>query len=141
MLPKEVNLRQSLVHLHVHKKLGTPCHRVTILISEVECRRGSNVIVVHPGSRYLRIGRASDVNPVCVPNVIARKHEGPVPTPVFSEGISRPRNRRPKLQSPAPAENGDEYAVSVQSDDPVRLRNAMPLEVFHFFAISSSMIR
>lgn len=67
----------------------------------------------------MRIGRASDVNPVSIPNVIARKRAQPVPAPVFSEGIARPRKeseKTPQSQSP----NGDEYAVTVQSDDPVR---------------------
>jgi actin-related protein len=31
------------------------------------------VIVIHPGSRFTRIGRACDVNPVTVPSVVARK--------------------------------------------------------------------
>ncbi|KAF8519013.1 hypothetical protein BU17DRAFT_76035 [Hysterangium stoloniferum] len=47
-----------------------------------EGRRGSNVIVIHPGSRFLRIGRASDVFPIAVPNVIARKSKVTVPPPV-----------------------------------------------------------
>ena len=78
------------------------------------------MIVVHPGSRSLRIGRASDVNPITVPNVIARRHNMPVPAPVFLEGVSRPRNRKPRPPAPTPPENGDEYAVTIQSDDPVR---------------------
>ncbi|KAF3926946.1 hypothetical protein ABW20_dc0107241 [Dactylellina cionopaga] len=35
---------------------------------------GSRVIVIHPGSRNLRIGRASDALPKTIPNVIARQH-------------------------------------------------------------------
>lgn len=93
------------------------------MVSEIKRRRGSNVIVIHPGSRWLRIGKASDVNPVAVPNVIARRHKTPVPVPVFPEGVSRPLSRTPKAQSPAPTEDGDEYAVTVQSDDPVRPSN------------------
>ncbi|KAF9973378.1 actin-like protein arp8 [Actinomortierella ambigua] len=34
---------------------------------------GSNVIVIHPGSRNLRIGRASDAYPIDLPHVIARR--------------------------------------------------------------------
>ncbi|KIM90506.1 hypothetical protein PILCRDRAFT_812253 [Piloderma croceum F 1598] len=83
-----------------------------------ETRRGSNVIVIHPGSRSLRIGKASDVNPVSVPNVIARKSKETVPEPIFSEGICRPRNKKQKPHSSAPVENGDEYAVTADSDDP-----------------------
>uniref|UniRef100_A0A8C5BHL4 Actin-related protein 8 n=1 Tax=Gadus morhua TaxID=8049 RepID=A0A8C5BHL4_GADMO len=33
------------------------------------------VVVIHPGSRTLRIGRATDTLPVSVPHVIARKHK------------------------------------------------------------------
>lgn len=33
------------------------------------------VIVIHPGSRTLRIGRATDTLPVTVPHVIARRHK------------------------------------------------------------------
>ncbi|KAG8860335.1 actin-like protein arp8 [Tulasnella sp. 330] len=44
---------------------------------------GSNVIVIHPGSRWLRIGRASDQFPLSIPHVIARKvapgHQEPPP--------------------------------------------------------------
>ncbi|GAA5890149.1 hypothetical protein JCM6882_009242 [Rhodosporidiobolus microsporus] len=36
----------------------------------------SRTIIIHPGSRFLRIGRASDIAPVSVPNVIARKLRG-----------------------------------------------------------------
>lgn len=32
-----------------------------------------NIIVIHPGSSNLRIGRASDSNPHCIFNAIARK--------------------------------------------------------------------
>lgn len=34
-------------------------------------------IVIHPGSRWLRIGLASQVAPTSIPNVIARKRRGP----------------------------------------------------------------
>ncbi|KAG9034783.1 actin-like protein arp8 [Tulasnella sp. JGI-2019a] len=44
----------------------------------------SNVIVIHPGSRWLRIGRASDQFPISIPHVIARKvtKEHTEPTPL-----------------------------------------------------------
>ncbi|KAF8268785.1 actin-related protein [Lactarius quietus] len=80
-----------------------------------EGRRGSHVIVIHPGSRYLRVGRASDVTPLTVPNVIARKTIN-APEPSFFKGISRPRNGR--TRPPPPPPNGDEYAVARASDDP-----------------------
>lgn len=33
------------------------------------------IVVIHPGSKALRIGRATDTLPVIVPHVIARKHK------------------------------------------------------------------
>lgn len=89
-----------------------------------ESRRGSNVIVIHPGSRWLRVGRAMDVNPTSVPNVIARKHKPPVPEPTFTERISRPRVRRldPSSLATSTSEE-DEYAVHALSDDPVCCSN------------------
>ncbi|CAG8632210.1 16864_t:CDS:10 [Racocetra fulgida] len=36
-------------------------------------QEGSKVLVIHPGSKYLRIGRASEAFPYVVPHVIARK--------------------------------------------------------------------
>lgn len=33
----------------------------------------SKTIIIHPGSRWLRMGRAGDAFPVTVPNVIARR--------------------------------------------------------------------
>ncbi|KAI9060920.1 actin-like ATPase domain-containing protein [Trametes sanguinea] len=83
-----------------------------------ETRRGSKVVVIHPGSRFLRIGRASDVTPLTIPNVIARKHAPPVPAPVYVEGISRPREERKRSTPSVTAPSADEYAVNVASDDP-----------------------
>ncbi|KAH9941980.1 actin-like ATPase domain-containing protein [Amylocystis lapponica] len=83
-----------------------------------EVRRGSKVLVIHPGSRFLRIGRASDVTPVTVPSVVARKHARPVASPPYVEGISRPRKENARTHAPAPLPPGDEYAVSFASDDP-----------------------
>lgn len=48
-------------------------HQLETLSEFVLSRRGSQVIVIHPGSRYLRIGKASDVVPVSIPCVVARK--------------------------------------------------------------------
>ena len=75
--------------------------------------------MIHPGSRFLRIGRASDVTPLTIPNVIARKHTPPIPDPVYVEGISRPREDRKRSTPSTTASSGDEYAVNVASDDPV----------------------
>ncbi|XP_053678699.1 actin-related protein 8 [Anopheles nili] len=37
--------------------------------------QAQNIIVIHPGSHYLRIGRASDVNPVRILHAIARRRK------------------------------------------------------------------
>ncbi|EJF64395.1 actin-like ATPase domain-containing protein [Dichomitus squalens] len=83
-----------------------------------ETRRGAKVIVIHPGSRFLRIGRASDVTPLSVPNVIARRYSSTVPSQTYVEGISRPREDRKRSTPSTTAPPGDEYAVNVASDDP-----------------------
>ncbi|KAI0741338.1 actin-like ATPase domain-containing protein [Daedaleopsis nitida] len=82
-----------------------------------ENRRGAKVIVIHPGSRYLRIGRASDVHPLVVPNVVARKQTGSVNPPKYVKGISRPREDRKRSTPSTSAPSGDEYAVTIASDD------------------------
>ncbi|TFK85506.1 actin-like ATPase domain-containing protein [Polyporus arcularius HHB13444] len=83
-----------------------------------ETRRGAKVIVLHPGSRFLRIGRASDVTPLTVPNVIARKQFAPVPPQKYLPGISRPREDRRRSTPSITPPTGDEYAVNIASDDP-----------------------
>ncbi|XP_051526120.1 actin-related protein 8 [Myxocyprinus asiaticus] len=35
------------------------------------------IVVIHPGSRTLRIGRATDTQPISIPHVIARRHKQP----------------------------------------------------------------
>ncbi|KAL1944865.1 hypothetical protein VTO73DRAFT_2485 [Trametes versicolor] len=100
-------------------------HRTRIALDEAgtatpteQTRRGSKVVVIHPGSRFLRIGRACDVTPLTIPNVIARKHTVPVSEPVYVQGISRPKEDRKRATPSTSASNGDEYAVNVASDDP-----------------------
>jgi actin-related protein 8 len=68
----------------------------------------------------MRIGRASDVTPLSVPNVIARKHKPPVPPSQFVPGISRPRKERERGHVSTVSQTGDEYSVALASDDPVR---------------------
>ncbi|KAF9223955.1 hypothetical protein BS17DRAFT_680844, partial [Gyrodon lividus] len=87
-------------------------------------RRGSQVVVIHPGSRYLRIGRASDVTPISIPNVIARQHKPPTPEPTYVESIARPRKGRNERSSTPQPPNGDEYAVAPPSDDPFEVKLA-----------------
>lgn len=105
----------------------------------MQSRRGSQVIVIHPGSRFLRIGKASDVNPFTVPNVIARRCKPPIPVPTRVEGISRPQ----KIQREVPAasqRSDDEYDVApVTSDDPVCMY--LSISFTGDEAVSSSMLK
>ena len=94
-------------------------------------RRGSDVIVIHPGSRFTRIGKACDINPVTVPSVVARKMrgDGTIPEPSYVKGIERPQ---PGMERTKPIQGnggGDEYSVSSQSNDPVSCWC-----YFHFFS-------
>jgi hypothetical protein len=79
------------------------------------------VIVIHPGSRFTRIGRACDINPVTVPTVIARKlhGDGAVPEPRYVNGIERPQPGTERTRPVQGTGGGDEYSVSSQSNDPV----------------------
>ncbi|KAG6886231.1 hypothetical protein C0993_010793 [Termitomyces sp. T159_Od127] len=76
-----------------------------------ESRRGSQVIVIHPGSRSLLIGKASDVSPTSVPNVVARKCKHPVPEFVRVEGITRPRKQS--------CDAGEEFAEKDPFDEKI----------------------
>jgi hypothetical protein len=78
------------------------------------------VIVLHPGSRFLRIGKASDVSPITVLNVVARKCTPPVPSSDQVERISRPRKGRRPTSEAEVEKNDDESEISLKSDDPVR---------------------
>ncbi|KAH9940809.1 actin-like ATPase domain-containing protein [Epithele typhae] len=71
-----------------------------------------------PGLAFPPNGRASDVSPLVVPNVIARKHTAPVPSPTYVEGISRPRDDRKRSAPSTLAPSGDEYGITIASDDP-----------------------
>ncbi|KAI0047018.1 hypothetical protein FA95DRAFT_1473176, partial [Auriscalpium vulgare] len=85
-------------------------------VSSLLSRCRDHVLVVHLGSRYLRIGYAASREPKVIPNVIARRVAPPAPPPVFVEGIPRPHRGRPR-PTPPPA-NGDEYAVASSLNDP-----------------------
>ncbi|PPQ67891.1 hypothetical protein CVT26_007091 [Gymnopilus dilepis] len=74
-------------------------------------RRGSQVIVIHPGSRFTRIGRASDVTPVTMPSVVARKSKMPFTIPERTQLVSRPRKKIDALSSGGVTED-------VPEDDP-----------------------
>ena len=81
-------------------------------------RRGSKVIVIHPGSLFLRIGRAADVVPNVVPHVIARKcRTQPASPPLSLQSIMRPQLDKEGENDTTDA--SDEYQVKTRSDDPV----------------------
>ncbi|KAG8818428.1 actin-like protein arp8, partial [Serendipita sp. 399] len=64
-------------------------------VANADDKRGRNTVVIHPGSRWLRIGRASDILPVSVPHVIARWTKNPKRPVVFKCGVRRPTPLRP----------------------------------------------
>ncbi|CEQ43221.1 SPOSA6832_05131 [Sporobolomyces salmonicolor] len=72
----------------------------------------AKTIVIHPGSRWLRIGRASDVAPLAIPNVIARKSRSFVPPSTLNG-----KGKEPELAARpgAHVEHGDTVAQLVQS--------------------------
>ena len=90
-------------------------------------KRGADTIIIHPGTRFLRVGRATDAYPINVPHVIARKASPPVPPPAFTsrippfktpgaplvpvyfEGLNDGANKLP-----------DDYTVLADPTDPVR---------------------
>ncbi|CUA74631.1 putative actin-related protein 8 [Schizosaccharomyces pombe 972h-] [Rhizoctonia solani] len=85
---------------------------------------GSKTLVIHPGSRWLKIGMATDVFPVQVPNVIARRcRTGTVPPAVFHHGVVQPVSER---NSPADSarEKGKGREMSADSEDPFTERTA-----------------
>ena len=45
----------------------------------------SSIIIIHPGSRYLRIGRASDTTPKRILHAVARKRRKPAIKVVFKK--------------------------------------------------------
>lgn len=60
----------SIVHGIV--MLITPLYACISLLQQIQ---SNFVVVIHPGSRTLRIGRATDTLPVTIPHVIARRHK------------------------------------------------------------------
>ena len=78
------------------------------------------MIVLHPGSRFLRIGKACDVSPITVLSLVARKCKPPVPEADQVERITRRRKDRRQAPESETEKNEEEYDVPVTSDDPVR---------------------
>ncbi|CAE6442101.1 unnamed protein product [Rhizoctonia solani] len=86
---------------------------------------GSKTLVIHPGSRWLKIGLAADVFPVQVPNVIARRcRTGTVPPGVFHHGVVQPLGER-NSPTESTREKGKCREISVDSEeDPFTERTA-----------------
>ncbi|KAF5387332.1 hypothetical protein D9757_005799 [Collybiopsis confluens] len=82
-----------------------------------QSRRGSQVLVLHLGSRDSRIGRASDVTPVTIPTVVARRSKPAVSSPPFVQGISRPSLPKNNHRVTGKKTEKDEYPVPASSDD------------------------
>ncbi|KAI4518592.1 actin-like ATPase domain-containing protein [Schizophyllum commune Loenen D] len=72
-----------------------------------EQRRGQQTLVIHPGSANFRIGRATDLSPVVVPAIVARKTSTPAP----------PLRARNRVRWPA---NPDEPASPDSSEPALR---------------------
>ncbi|PFH51828.1 hypothetical protein AMATHDRAFT_74707 [Amanita thiersii Skay4041] len=111
------NDSQTLWARNASRKNKAPPEEVPAAPQEPKGRRGGQVIVIHLGSRFLRVGKASDVNPITVPCVVAWKHKEAVSSPVFVEGISRPKKGR-NTHVTADATDGNEYDVPLPADDP-----------------------
>ncbi|KAF9518979.1 hypothetical protein BS47DRAFT_1370856 [Hydnum rufescens UP504] len=87
-------------------------------------KRGSDIIIIHPGTRFLRVGRATDAYPINIPHVIARKTNlSPTPPPSFIRAIPPFKATRSPSVSVSSPESGeplpDDYAVSADPDDPL----------------------
>ncbi|KAK2463573.1 hypothetical protein APHAL10511_004324 [Amanita phalloides] len=98
------NESQTLWHRNASRKGKAPTEE-TQATQEQKGRRGSQVIVVHLGSRFLRVGKASDVNPTTVPCVVAWKCTGTIAPSTFVESISRPKKVKTSLKSTHRDEN------------------------------------
>jgi actin-related protein 8 len=90
-------------HKRKHEAIEDPTESLTevlLLLSRghdtesLQEKRGRNTIVIHPGSRWLRIGRASDILPISLPNVISRRKAN-AKTSELLYSIRRPKPPRP----------------------------------------------
>ncbi|KAJ7813652.1 hypothetical protein B0H13DRAFT_2141812 [Mycena leptocephala] len=104
----EDGLRYTTFHVHC----TNPKHMLSNYLKNAQKKskarqddvRGSQIIVIHPGSRFLRIGKASDVFPIAVP------------TAFVVQGIYRPRGDTvPQPEIPLLLKTS---SITVTSDDP-----------------------
>ena len=89
----------------------------TTTSSSIPPRRGSQVIVIHPGSRFLRIGRASDVIPLSIPCVVARKCRTRMPEVTHIRNVARPWSQMTQDEMAQQKETTE----GANNKDPVRL--------------------
>ncbi|KAI8603230.1 hypothetical protein EDD21DRAFT_302599 [Dissophora ornata] len=75
---------------------------------------GKKIIVIHPGSRILRIGRASDAYPIATPHCIARRMRVKPTTSKIANG----------QQSATIAFVNDKYLEEIEADLKLRMRAA-----------------
>ncbi|KAG0294624.1 actin-like protein arp8 [Linnemannia gamsii] len=83
---------------------------------------GKKVIVIHPGSRFLRIGRASDAYPIITPHCIARRIRVPPPLSTITNGSAKPTGgsetaAESQGEGGASASTGEETAEADQDKD------------------------
>ncbi|KAL7414542.1 hypothetical protein BDY24DRAFT_361005 [Mrakia frigida] len=68
-------------------KRATPTfseHQQQQTAEDLDLPNGYKTIVIHPGSKTIRIGRASDYSPLQIDNIIARKRRSPLLSPPSS---------------------------------------------------------
>uniref|UniRef100_T1JFQ7 Actin-related protein 8 n=1 Tax=Strigamia maritima TaxID=126957 RepID=T1JFQ7_STRMM len=82
--------------------------------------QGTAIVIIHPGSFYLRVGRASDTYPHIIPHVIARKCKQPLTTvvhrdPTLTFDVKLPQESENVLKSTCKC-IGDVLASCITSD-------------------------
>jgi actin-related protein 8 len=97
----------------------------------------TKTIIIHPGSRWLRIGRASDAFPITIPYAIARRSKTWVPgTTSADKGKQRERYAPPTASAPAPvasvptqpSRNDDMDVDDDASDDEPTVDPSVPMD-------------
>ena len=83
-------------------------------------KRGRNTIVFHPGTRLLKIGRATDIVPLLIPHVIARRTTVKLNT-THLEVIRRPtplRREKAPIVPDDPPEDATKNEDAIEVDQP-----------------------
>jgi hypothetical protein len=93
---------------------------LTILRHFTQEKRGRNTIVFHPGTRLLKIGRATDIVPLFIPHVIARRTTAKLNT-THLENIRRPtplRREKAPIVPDEPPEDTTKSEDAIEVDSP-----------------------